>query len=411
MDKQNKNTLWRDAIQKEMKNVSIAFKILDSSENLSVGFSKLSVHMVFDIKLDLTRKARLVADGHLTPDPIDSTYTGVVSRETVRIALTHAALLGIDIWAADIMNAFVHAPTTEKYYIVCGHEFGNENIVRRAIVIRVLYGMKSSGRDFRNHLRDCIDHMGYQSCLADPIFGFGSRSWIVELNIMSIFLFYVDDCLVVSEHPDQVLTRLGKYFPLKPESVGPPKIYLGGKLSKINLPNVVIAWTISASKYIQSALKNIEGILTKHGLSLRKGTNSPLPGNYRPECELTPECSTDNARLYVSLIGILRWLVELGRVDISCEVSMMSSHTAMLREGHLDHILYMFSYLKQHHRSRLVLDPTYPDIDLDEFPWYNWKQFYDDIEELLPKNAPKPIGKEFIIRAFVDVDFAGDSLT
>ena len=53
--------------------------------------------MVFDIKLDLTRKARVVADGHLTPDPIDSTYAGVVSRKTVRIALTYVALLGIDI--------------------------------------------------------------------------------------------------------------------------------------------------------------------------------------------------------------------------------------------------------------------------------------------------------------------------
>ena len=74
MDKQNKNTLWRDAIHKEMKNVSIAFKILDSNENLPIGCSRLSVHMVFDIKLDLTRKARLVADGHLTPDPVDSTY-------------------------------------------------------------------------------------------------------------------------------------------------------------------------------------------------------------------------------------------------------------------------------------------------------------------------------------------------
>ena len=151
-----------------MTNVSVAFKVLDSMENLPVGYSKLSVHMVFDIKLDLTRKARLVADGHLTPDPIDSTYAGVVSRETVRIALTYAALMGVDIWAAVVVNAFVQAPTTEKYYIVCGYEFGHEFIGKKSLVTRPLYGMKSSGRDFRNHLRDCMDHLGYQSCLTDP---------------------------------------------------------------------------------------------------------------------------------------------------------------------------------------------------------------------------------------------------
>ena len=127
-DKQNNNTLWRDAVKKEMTNVSVAFKVLDSMENLPVGYSKLSVHLVFDIKLDLTRKARLIADGHLTPDPIDSTYAGDISRETVRIALTYSALLGVDICAADIMNAFVQAPNTEKYSIVFRYEFGNENL-------------------------------------------------------------------------------------------------------------------------------------------------------------------------------------------------------------------------------------------------------------------------------------------
>ena len=70
---------------------------MGSDDKPPVGFSRLRVHLVFDIKLDLTRKARLVADGHLMPDPVDSTYTGVVSRESVRIALTYAGLLGLDI--------------------------------------------------------------------------------------------------------------------------------------------------------------------------------------------------------------------------------------------------------------------------------------------------------------------------
>ena len=411
LDKRNGTTCWRDAIKKEMKNVIVAFDILDSGENVPVGHSKLGVHMVFDVKLDLTRKARLVADGHLTPDPVDSTYAGVVSRETVRVALTYAALMGLDVWAADIMNAFVQAPTTEKYYVECGPEFGTEYVGRKAVVKRALYGMKSSGRDFRNHLRDCMDHMGYKSCLADPDLWMRVAKTENGTEYYEYILLYVDDCLVISQHPDVTLKRLGKYFPLKKESVGPPKLYLGGKLSKIELPNGVVSWAISSSKYIHNALKNLEATLSKHGLSLRRGTNSPLPGNYRPECDVTPVCDASNARLYASLIGILRWLVELGRIDITCEVSMMSSHTAMPREGHLDHVLYIFSYLKQHHNSRLVLDPTYPEIDMTAFKRQNWKQFYGDVMELMPKNAPRAIGKEFIIRAFVDADFAGDSLT
>lgn len=80
---------------------------------------------------------------------------------------------------------------------------------------------------------------------------------------------------------------------------------MGGKLSKMELPNGVISWTISAYKYIQQALKNLDSILDNHGLKLRNGTNLPLPGNYHPERDSTPECDSENARLYASLIGIL----------------------------------------------------------------------------------------------------------
>ena len=176
-----------------------------------------------------------------------------------------------------------------------------------------------------------MDQLGYQSCLADPDLWFRVSKSDNGSILYVYILLYVDDYIVVIEHPDQVLTWLGKYFPLKPESVGPPKLYLGGKFFKIDLHNGVAAWTISASKYIQSTLNNIEGVLKKHGLSLRKGTNSLLPGSYRVGCDLTLECDTSDARVYVSLIGRLRWLVESGHVDISYKVSMMSFHTALPR--------------------------------------------------------------------------------
>ncbi len=83
LDNASGNTYWRDAVKKEMKNMVAAFRVLESDEHLPVGYAKLGVHMVFDVKLDLTRKEQLVADGHLTPDPKDSTYAGVISRETV----------------------------------------------------------------------------------------------------------------------------------------------------------------------------------------------------------------------------------------------------------------------------------------------------------------------------------------
>ena len=85
--------------------------------------------------------------------------------------------------------------------------------------------------------------------------------------------------------------------------------------------------------------------------------NAPLSNDYIPELDSYPELDGDDGAYYQSLIGILRWMVELGRIDICCEVSMMSSHLALPREGHLAQVFHIFVYLKKHHNSALVFDP------------------------------------------------------
>ena len=56
LDKKNGNTLWQDATRKEMNNVEIAFKFLDDGTKVPIGFKKITCHLIFDVKFDLTRK-------------------------------------------------------------------------------------------------------------------------------------------------------------------------------------------------------------------------------------------------------------------------------------------------------------------------------------------------------------------
>ena len=58
IDAANGDHFWRDAIAKEMKNIGVAFEILEHKENMPVGWSKVTGHLVFDIKMDFSRKAR-----------------------------------------------------------------------------------------------------------------------------------------------------------------------------------------------------------------------------------------------------------------------------------------------------------------------------------------------------------------
>ena len=116
IDLRNANRLWQDAIYKEMKQVLVGFEILDDKQEPPIGWTKSSGHIVFDVKMDFTRRARWVKDGLKTPEPELSTFAGVVSRESVRIALTYAAMNDINVTTCtgavthDIRNAYLQAP-------------------------------------------------------------------------------------------------------------------------------------------------------------------------------------------------------------------------------------------------------------------------------------------------------------
>ena len=79
---------------------------------------------------------------------------------------------------------------------------------------------------------------------------------------------------------------------------------------------------------------------------------------------MSPELGEKDASHFHSLIGVIRWIVELGRVDLDVEVSMMSSHLSHPREGHLKEIYHIFAYLKAHSNTGMVFDPTPPIIDM-----------------------------------------------
>ena len=414
IDSKNGNMLWQNAIDKEMRNVAVAFEILPNGQSAPPGWKKSSGHLVFDVKMDFTRKARWVKDGHRTPDPDKSTFAGVVSRDSVRIALTYAALNEISVNAADIQNAYLQAPSSEKHYIICGNEFGIEHSGKVALIRRALYGGKSSGSDFWRHLRTCMQHLNFTPCKADSeiwmrpaIKTDGSKYW-------EYVLLYVDDVLCISENGIHVITNeIGRYFKIKePDSVGPPKLYLGNKVSKVTLANGKDAWTFSSSQYVQAAVTNVEAHLKRSNKSLPRRASSPLSTNYRPELDISTELSFRDAAYYQSLIGVLRWIVELGRADITAEASIMASYMASPRQGHLEEVFHIFGYLKIHHNCEMVFDPSEPEIIDTDFPQEDWStSVYDGVKESLPHNAPEERGQGFIIRTYVDSDHAGLELT
>ena len=129
IDRENGDNLWWNAICTEMKNVRIAFELYDGDpRDLPKAYQQIKCHIIFDVKMgeNFRRKARMVASRHVTTTPSSITYSSVVSRDSVRIALTIAALNDLKVFACDIQNAYLTAPCRETIWTVADKEFESE---------------------------------------------------------------------------------------------------------------------------------------------------------------------------------------------------------------------------------------------------------------------------------------------
>jgi hypothetical protein len=194
-------------------------------------------------------------------------------------------------------------------------------------------------------------------------------------------------------------------------------LYLGGHLSLVELDNGVMAWAFRSAQCVRAAAQNVEDYIAKDETKRWKLLNkaeTPLCTSYRPELDVTPELSPQEAANYQSLIGILRWIVELGRVDVCLEVSMMSSHLVLPSEGLLEQVFHIFAHLKKYHNTEVANDPNDPVIDEAQLDVKDWVSSelgpLDGVEEL-PPSMPEPRGQGIVIRAEVDADHASDSVT
>ncbi|GFH48949.1 hypothetical protein CTEN210_05425 [Chaetoceros tenuissimus] len=349
----------------KMENVRVAFEVLAGvtpeemrTGKVRPGYKEIPCHMIFDIKMDgkFTRKARLVAGGHVTDPPSATTYSSVVSRDSVRIALTIASLNDLDLFACDVESAYLCADCLEKVWCVAGSEFGSDK-GKVLLIVRALYGLKSSGAAWRAMLAKVLrEEIHFVPTEADPDVYLRQASKANGELYYEMLLVYVDDILAVSEVAEELV-----------------------------------------------------GVFSRRGDGKR-----PFPSSYRPELDTSPEL--EDISKYQQYIGVLRWACELGRIDILTEVSVLSQHLCNPREGHLDAVYRIFNYLDKRRKAipgKLGFDPVRPDdvvspLDGASISKVDWTEFYPDAEEQMPRRMPTPHGAAVLTRAYVDANHAGN---
>ncbi len=139
--------------------------------------------------------------------------------------------------------------------------------------------------------------------------------------------------MVLSEKPDLIFKSIGNIYRLKENSISKPTSYLGAVIKEHQLPDNPgkPIYSMSSDKYVKEALRTVEKQLLDEGLKLPKNVHAPLPTSYRPELDFTLHLDADHMNWYQQLIGILRWSVKLGRIDIHLSVTLMAQYIAQPR--------------------------------------------------------------------------------
>ena len=168
-DHDHGNTLWHDAVALELKQILDYNSFCDLSHGAPVpqGFTQISVQFVFDTKEDGRCKARLIARGDFTPKPEEAIYSSVASLRSLCYVTFIAELNGHNLMQGNIGNAYLESYTQEKVCFVAGPEFG-PLAGHTLVIIKALYGLRSSGLRFHEKLADTLRAMGFFPSYADP---------------------------------------------------------------------------------------------------------------------------------------------------------------------------------------------------------------------------------------------------
>ena len=236
LDKGNSNTHWQDAMDLELTQIH-EYKVFKDTGKAQFhngkavppdGFQKIRVHFVYTVKHDGRFKARLVADGHLTKEPVESIYSGVVSLRSLRMVVFLSQLDDLEIWGADVGNAYLEAYTDEKLCIIAGPEF-KELQGHLLIMIKVLYGTRSGGARWHDRLFDILQEQKFKPSKADP------DAWMRPDpggTCYEYIAVYVDDLAIAAKDPQAFCNELKKKYNLKLKGVGPFEYHLGCTYNK-----------------------------------------------------------------------------------------------------------------------------------------------------------------------------------
>ena len=419
IDTRNGNTMWQDAIDLEMGQLDEYETFRVHGKTKPDGYKQIKVHLVFDVKHDGRHKARMVADGHLTDIPLESVYSGVVSIRGIRIVSFLSELNDLDLWQTDIGNAYLEARSSERNCILAGPEFGPARQGKFLIIVKALYGLRTSGKMWHIRFAECLKAEGFEPCKAEPDVWLRKATNKHGVQVYEYVAVYVDDLMMAMVNPKAFETLLREKYKFKLKGTGPVTFHLGMEFSRGKADedkdkhesadayeqNML---TMSASRYLNRMFDEYR----RHFGKSPTERQSPLEPGDHPELDESVLLEGEKITLYQSLIGSLQWAVTIGRLDILTAVVTMSSFSAAPRQGHLERLQRIYGYLARFKSAAIRVRTEEPDFSMLPDLIHKWDHsVYGNPKEEVPSDAPTPLGKYVQLTHYVDANLLHNVLT
>ena len=295
--------------------------------------------------------------------------------------------------------------TQEKVCFTAGPEFG-PLAGHTLVIVKALYGLRSSGLRFHEKLADTLRAMGFFPSYADP--DVWMRAPPDPFAPCKYIVVYVDDLFVTMKDPLAFLQELQTDpWNYKLKGVGPPCYHLGADFFRDSDGTLCMG----TQTYAKRLLSNFEKLFG----TLPPPVHSPLPEHDRPELDDMPLCGPDDVAKYQSILGACQWMISLVHFDLCEAIMSLSRFRHCPRRGHLDCLKRVCGYIRQFphcsirfrthippHEAHYTSQPTY----------HEWMDtVYGPVSEELPANMPSPRGRLVRTTTFFDANLMHDVVT
>ena len=223
----------------------------------------------------------------------------------------------------------------------------------------------------------------------------------------------VDDWLYIDFKPKEDMDALNIIYWLNEVFVLPDQ-YLGANVEKVQLEYGRLVWSTNCVNYLKRAIENVDSLLgvEKKTLNNYGDGHRPYSSRFRPELYITEAMEDELTNSYQQLIGVLIWSIEFKRIDILTEEICLYQHLCYPREGQLDAVYRIFRYLQNNlgnKPGRMAYEPMYKPTYENAFEvfgtdLYEWKNFYSDAQEMMPRNMIEALGKYVVIKSYVNAN-------